>query len=634
MRPTTLSSLACVLTTTLTAGACLEREAEDELGVEVEEIAHGTVVPVGELEAVGFLQSFGLCTGTLISDSVVLTSAHCLCDHNDVTSCATSGTFTFMMVRPVDNPLTPINESLTRQNITLSGEPIVHPDFGIGAHLANDIGVLRLAQPASSKALVQPMQLDFTLPAAGSVVTMVGLGGTNNAGSECDGSLGTKRKGTTQLDQVIMYAAPSDISLKLSTAAGLAHGCGGDSGGPALNTQGRVIGTHSTAGGDDKAVFAYLEWLAMQAGSKGNRLGAWDLSASAPVAASDYADTTPDPYGLLGWIDANDVRLPGDYFGRGADQVLYINRGGSGGKLRIAAYEDGTSRTESFYWEDYGYSTLFNGWIDANDAHLVGDFLDRGHDQLLLVNRSGSGGRVMVVDFYGGIPQIGYLASYTTDPFLNGWHDTNDGLLAGDFRGLGYDQVMFVNRGVGNGRVLITDLHDGVAPADWVYYEAYSQGVFLNGWHDAGDLLLAGDFRGLGRDQVMFINRGAGNGRVLITDFGDGWFPAEWMYYEAYGQSTVLDTFHDSTSDVALAGDFRGAGHDQVAFVNRNAPWFYRVQVTDFADGAVPATISFLQNQAMTSPLLQRIDANDIVLAADVRGRGHMQLFTIEGLEQ
>ena len=51
------------------------------------------------------------------------------------------------------------------------------------------------------------------------------------------------------------------------------------------------------------------------------------------------------------------------------------------------------------------------------------------------------------------------------------------------------------------------------------YWENWGDSPLLNGWHEAGDIKLVGDFMGLGHDQVLFINTGGDGGRVLIADF-------------------------------------------------------------------------------------------------------------------
>ena len=98
--------------------------------------------------------------------------------------------------------------------------------------------------------------------------------------------------------------------------------------------------------------------------------------------------------------------------------------------------------------EDWGEYDWLNGWVDANDWYLVGDFMGLGHQQLVLMNRGGSLGRVMIADLATGYPvQIRYWESWGQSMWLDGWQDDGDVHLAGDFLGLGYDQWLTINRG-------------------------------------------------------------------------------------------------------------------------------------------------------------------------------------------
>src|SRR5690606_34901279 len=97
---------------------------------------------------------------------------------------------------------------------------------------------------------------------------------------------------------------------------------------------------------------------------------------------------------------------------------------------------------------------------------------------------------------------------------IDDFDDPGDLQLAGDFMNLGRAQLMFVNRSGGGGKVLIADFADGVAPAAALYLEAWGQSPVLDGWLDRDDLLLGGDFMGLGYEQVLFVNQSGGGGRV------------------------------------------------------------------------------------------------------------------------
>jgi hypothetical protein len=186
-----------------------------------------------------------------------------------------------------------------------------------------------------------------------------------------------------------------------------------------------------------------------------------------------------------------------------------------------------------------------------------------------------TGGRVMVADFSSGNPpaQGRYWENWGHNPLLNGWHDAEDLQLVGDFMGLGHDQVLFINRlNANDGRVMIADFSDGNPPAEVRYWENWGENPLFNGWHDDGDLQLVGDFMGLGHDQVLFVNRqNANDGRVLIADFSSGNPPgAQIRYWENWGEHPLLNGWHDD-DDLQLVGDFTGSGHDEVLFINRSS---------------------------------------------------------------
>jgi len=221
-------------------------------------LSTGQAVPVGELEAVGRLQAVGSCTATLISERLVLTAGHCVCPSQmNAVGCASRAQFTLTDVRPVDDRSTPQDESRTRGDVTVWGNVIVHPQYTAGGWLRKDLALVVLDRAVWEVAQgIQPIPVagEAHRVAAGHSVTLVGYG---NTGQGCAAGAMGKRQLTLTVSQVvpdaIRFNHPGDVS------------CPGDSGGPALNAAGWVVGVASWTNSTDESTYRpaweSLDWI-------------------------------------------------------------------------------------------------------------------------------------------------------------------------------------------------------------------------------------------------------------------------------------------------------------------------------------------------------------------------------------
>jgi hypothetical protein len=167
---------------------------------------------------VGSLQRSGFCSGTLITDSHVLTVAHCA----EAIESQTSGTFEL------------------GGTIYRTTDVFIHPDYN-SRTLVNDIAILELSEPVID---VIPSNIFRDEPLVGDLLFIVGFGAT---GSGSDGTFGTKRVGVTTIDDVTdtLVSWIFDDLSEANTAAG-------DSGGPGyIDIDGELYIACITSGGTE-----------------------------------------------------------------------------------------------------------------------------------------------------------------------------------------------------------------------------------------------------------------------------------------------------------------------------------------------------------------------------------------------
>jgi hypothetical protein len=372
-----------------------------------------------------------------------------------------------------------------------------------------------------------------------------------------------------------------------------------------------------------------LAELQVLAAPRADRVRSVDLGGAAP-GVTNYLERWEDSHTLDPLLDPADRHLKGDFMGLGHDQALHFNLDGGAGtpRVQVLDYAGAPAGGTTRYLETWGQSNVLDGWLDGGDLQLAGDFRGLGHSQVMYVNRDGGGGKIMIVDYSGGVAPgaVQYWENWGDSSLLNGWLDGGDLQLVGDFMGLGHSQVMYVNRSGTDGKVMIVD-YAGAVPGSAKYFEMWGQSPLLGGWLDGDDLQLVGDFMGLGHSQVMYVNRGGTGGKVMIVDYAGGAAPGTVKYLESWGQTAQLGSWIDA-ADVQLVGDFTGVGHDELLTFNTLNQGDGKLQALDYGAGSWPATQRYYQPWSQTGELNDWPAPRDLLLAGKFTSSGHAELLS------
>jgi len=266
------------------------------------------------------------------------------------------------------------------------------------------------------------------------------------------------------------------------------------------------------------------------------------------------------------WLTANHSLISGDFMGLGYDQALHI----AGGVIIIEDFSRGKAPAITRYSEAPAKNSALGKLMDADDALLAGDFLGRGYSQVLFIDSNPKGRKLVIADFSKEkateMTEFSEIEGNST--LLSSLLDDKDKQFAGDFMGLGYSQLLMINcnhTGAKEPKIIIADFSKGKKSASLRYLENWGESALFGGWLDANDTQLVGDFMGLGHSQVLFVNHGHAGGKIFIVDFSQG--KPVGRYWESWDQGTIFQGWLD-INDTRIAGDFEDLGYSQVLFIN------------------------------------------------------------------
>lgn len=260
----------------------------------------------------------------------------------------------------------------------------------------------------------------------------------------------------------------------------------------------------------------------------GDKIVIEDFSQGKASAIIRYSEVLANNSALKNLAYAEDTQFAGDFLGREYSQVLFIDRNPKGGRLVIADFSKGKAAEMTEISEIDGNSTLLSSLLGDKDKQFSGDFMGLGQSQLLMINCNHTGAKepkMIIADFSKekASASVRYQENWGESSRFGGWLDANDTQLVGDFMGLGHSQVLFVNHDLKGGKINIVDFSEGkLAGKFWESWDDLDNGTIFQGWLGINDTGIVGDFKERGYSQVLFLNNSINGSNVTIVEFIDG----------------------------------------------------------------------------------------------------------------
>lgn len=231
-----------------------------------------------------------LCSGVLIMPDVVLTARHCVASDRPASgACEGASAAVFHDIVPLASAWYAVDSTLSESTTYLPVDEIIElPGGDTLPNCGNDVVALRLHSPLT----VAPATVNLTAePSVGDVISIVGYG--VNAPGAYD-SLGVRRRREGIIvESVGQTSSGPGTSRTVEGEFVIDQGsCPGDSGGPAFDTEGKVVGLMNRGNTSAcqhmiyESVFAHADWIREIALASSTRLGI-ELPAWASTSGTD-----------------------------------------------------------------------------------------------------------------------------------------------------------------------------------------------------------------------------------------------------------------------------------------------------------------------------------------------------------
>ncbi len=237
------------------------------------------------------------CSGFLITPDLVVTGHHCVVAPQSLPSTACTAAAVMPPPLPAAQLFAVTGADISKSpGFIYASDVHVVPDFATKTLCGNDLAVIQLADPVANAATLE-LRLDPP-PALDEVLTVVGYGFTDPTNTNSQG-IRTRFDGA-RVDHVgaeELAGLPYMVEGEFSVDTGP---CAGDSGAPAIDSEGKVVGVMSRGNQSTCNHMVYerldphAEWLKKLARASAERLSIAPPSWAAATIAPDAGSSAPD----------------------------------------------------------------------------------------------------------------------------------------------------------------------------------------------------------------------------------------------------------------------------------------------------------------------------------------------------